>query len=170
MSAPNKCVYLFCGTFPIKFFSESVLALWRAIINTKIRKDKRCNGRRCNIEVQCALDHHYCSIFLYRRQLNAQHIAQITVCPFWSIWTHSDHQYHQIDNCRASKGKWWWWRHSGADNVVDSFAGTVEKLPGGLCARTRDYFVPRSTPGWLPTLCCTLWYTLCFDLLAKKVS
>ena len=43
-----------------------------------------------------------------------------------------------------------------ADNVVDSFAGTVEKLPGGLCARTRDYFVPRSTPGWLPTLCCPL--------------
>ena len=32
--------------------------------------------------------------------------------------------------------------------MVDSFAGTVEKLPGGLCARTRDYFVPRSTPGW----------------------
>ena len=72
----------FVEPFPLSFLVQVSAELWRAIINTKIRKDKRCNGRRCKIEVQCALDHHYCSIFLYRRQLNAQHIAQITVCPF----------------------------------------------------------------------------------------
>ena len=75
---PQTNVFTFVvEPFPLSFLVKVSAALWRAIINTKIRKEKRCNWRRWKIEVQCALDHHYCSIFLYRRQLN----AQIT-CPF----------------------------------------------------------------------------------------